>query len=416
MTCSRQHGFAWGKWQGWKMDKRGFFSVYACLFLAVLIGAAGIFIGAAKKSTIIGTARACSTLWSQSVLAEYDLNLQERYHLLGYYGYPALVHDKLAFYADETFNSKQDADLTITSCSLCDYSLRNVEVFREQIISTGKTVLTGVIDGPAEEIKGVTHHQRPAAQVLFEDLPSEGAETGLSLSSLEKTFDDVSNLKGLVKKSSDTGLQLSYIFSHFKDQTHPRELGTTYLQAEVEYLIGGKQTDDANESIVKRRIIALREPVNMAFLERDPVRSAAVYSAAELLTPSAAPATAQSIMTLWAYAESVNDYRLLAEGYPVPKMKTDASWATDLDAVLADDDVEGCIYTGTKKGDSYADYLRLMLMGMNENTRLLRMMDLIQINMRYSYYDTFLIVDYYGGISYTFDINGENCHVEETYE
>ena len=43
-------------------------------------------------------------------------------------------------------------------------------------------------------------------------------------------------------------------------------------------------------------------------------------------------------------------------------------------------------------------------------------MDLIQINMRYLYYDSFLIGDYYGGVSYTYNINGETCHVEETYE
>jgi hypothetical protein len=44
------------------------------------------------------------------------------------------------------------------------------------------------------------------------------------------------------------------------------------------------------------------------------------------------------------------------------------------------------------------------------------MMDLIQMNMRYSYYEDFSLGDYYGGLSYTYNINGETCHVEETYE
>ena len=92
------------------MDKKGFFSVYACLFLMVILVAAGIFIGGAKKSTISGMAVSCSSLWSQSILAEYDLNLQQRYHLFGFYGYPSLVQEKLAFYAEESFGEKKDAD------------------------------------------------------------------------------------------------------------------------------------------------------------------------------------------------------------------------------------------------------------------------------------------------------------------
>jgi hypothetical protein len=101
-----QTGSVWGKWQGFLMNKKGFFSVYACLFLAVLLSAAGIFIAGAKASTIEGIASAGSRLWSQSILAEYDQNLQNRYHLFGYYGYPAMVKEKLAFYGKEAFDGK----------------------------------------------------------------------------------------------------------------------------------------------------------------------------------------------------------------------------------------------------------------------------------------------------------------------
>ncbi len=397
-------------------NKKGFFSVYACLFLLVLVMAAGVFIAAAKKSTIHGTAMACSSLWSQSILAEYDLNLQQRYHLFGYYGYPDMVRDKLEFYADESFGEKRNADITIMTCSLYDHSLRNVEVFGQQVISSGKLALTGTFDKPAKAIQSITHHHKPGHQTLFSDLPSQGCKTGLSLSSLTQNYDGADDLKGIAKKGTDAYFQMVYIFSHFKNQRSQQDLGETYLQYEVEYIVGGKGSDHANQQTVKGRIIALREAVNLVFLQKDPVKSAAVYAAAELLTPASAAATAQSIMSAWAYAESVNDYNLLVSGYTVPKVKTADAWATDLDAVLAEDDVEGCIYTGTKNGDTYEDYLRLLLLTMENSTRLLRMMDLIQINMRYSYYDAFLIGDYYGGVSYTYNINGETCHVEETYE
>lgn len=400
------------------MDKKGFFSVYACLFLVVLIGAAGMFISGAKKSTVEATALACSRLWSQSILAEYDQNLQQRYHIFGYYGYPAMVKEKLEFYGSETFGEKKNVKLEITSCSLHDYALRNPEVFSAQITAWGKVNLADVKekDHSPAAIKGVTHHEKPGKQVLFSDLPSDGSKTGLSVSEMAKSLQKADGLGGIVKKGTDTYFQISYIFDHFKDRCHQENLGETYLQSETEYLIGGKQSDSANEKAVKQRIIALRETANLAYLESNKEKTAAVYAAAALLTPEAASATARSVLAAWAYAESVNDYKLLIEGYPVMTVKSDDAWATDLDSVLAEDGADGCIYTGVDEGDTYQDYLRLFLLSMNESTRLLRMMDLIQINMRYLYYDSFLIGDYYGGVSYTYNINGETCHVEETYE
>lgn len=394
------------------MDKKGFFSVYACLFLTVILAAAGVFIGGTKESAASGTAAACSSLWSQSVLAEYDLNLQQRYHLFGYYGHTAMVRDKLDFYAEVSYGSKKESGVEITSCSLHEYSLRNTEIFGEQVVSCGKLSLTDSFGEPAKEIQSVTHHEKPAHRILFSELPSEDCKTGLSLTTLAKNF----NLKGLAGKGTDTYFQLAYIFSHFKDRCHAGHLGETYLQSEIEYIIGGKTTDDANETYVRRHIIALREPMNLAFLEKDPEKSSAIYAAAALLSPETAEVTAQSIMAAWAYAESINDYNLLVAGYPVPKAKTKGNWATDLESVLEEDGARGCIYTGAEKGDTYEDYLRLFLLTMSESSRLLRMMDLIQINMRYFYYQDFSIEDYYGGLSYTYNIHGENCHVEETYE
>lgn len=398
------------------MDKKGVFSIYACLFLVVFMTSAGVFIHAAKKSATNGTALACSSLWSQSIMAEYDLNLKNRYHLFGYYGYPALVQEKLEFYAMETFAVHRDADFRIVSCCLDSHALRNVEVFETQVINWGKLTLSDSSHETVGSIIETTNHQKPDHEILFENLPSEGCESGLVVGSLAKTFASFDNLKDLVEEGTDTWHQLSYIFSHFKQRRDFTSLGETYLQYEAEYIIGGKESDSANERTVKRRIVSLREAVNMAFLQQDPAKSAAIYAAAELLTPGTASVTAQTIMAAWAYAESVNDYNLLIEGYPVPKVKTKENWATDLDAVLADNQAETAIYTGETKGDTYEDYLSLLLMAMDENTRLLRMMDLIQINMRYNYYDTFLMDDYFGGVSYTFNMNGEICHVEETYE
>lgn len=411
-------GSDWAKWQVFRMNKKGFFSVYACLFLVVLLSVAGLLVAGARKSSVVGTAYAGSKVWSHSILAEYDQNLQNRYHLFGYYGYPALVKEKLEFYAEEFLGEKKKTDLEIISCSLHEHALRNTEVFSRQITAWGKLSLADKINEDAlpAAIKGVTHHQKPEKQVLFSDLPSDGCRTGASIADVINLLQGKTMLHDLIKSGTDTCFQIDYIFSHFKTQCHCRNLGETYLQSEAEYIIGGRTSDGENEKAVKNRILALREAMNLSYLEKSPEKSAAVQAAAALVNPGAAEVTAQSILAAWAYAESLNDYQLLLAGYPVALTKTDGSWATDLDAVLEKDGVEGCIYTGTEKGDDYEDYLKLFLFSMKEETRLLRMMDLIQINMRYLYYNSFLIGDYYGGVSYTYNINGETCHVEETYE
>lgn len=418
MLLKLQTGFVWEKRQVFQMNKKGFFSVYACMFLAVLLTVAGIFIADVKKSTVEGIALSGSRLWSHSILAEYDQNLQNRYHLFGYYGYPAMVKEKLTFYAEEFFAEKKNADLEIVSCSLHEHALRNTDVFSRQITAWGKLSLADQKDEASfsATIKGVTHHQKPEKEVLFSDLPSDGCRTGASIAAVINLLQGKTMLHDLIKSGTDTCFQIDYIFSHFKNQCHFRNLGETYLQSEAEYIIGGRTSDGENEKAVKNKILALRETMNLAYLEKSPEKTAAVQAAAALVNPGAAEVTAQSILAAWAYAESLNDHRLLLAGYPVALVKTDESWATDLDAVLEKDGVEGCIYTGTEKGDDYEDYLRLFLFSMEEETRLLRMMDLIQINMRYLYYDSFLIGDYYGGVSYTYNINGETCHVEETYE
>ena len=96
-------------------------------------------------------------------------------------------------------------------------------------------------------------------------------------------------------------------------------------------------------------------------------------------------------------------------------MKTEASWATDLESALKSQE-EGCIYTGTETGEDYRDYLRLMVSVMDRNVRILRIMDLIQINMRKFYYKSFLLRDYYGGVRFRFDINGAEYETVKLYE
>ena len=59
--------------------------------------------------------------------------------------------------------------------------------------------------------------------------------------------------------------------------------------------------------------------------------------------------------------------------------------------------------------------LEALRRGITAKTRVLRMMDLIQINLKYLYHESFLLADYYIGLRYTLQINGKAYEFTETY-
>lgn len=160
----------------------------------------------------------------------------------------------------------------------------------------------------------------------------------------------------------------------------------------------------------------MREGPNALYLNRDPVKSGEAMAAAQLLTPGpAAVVTKQALIMAWALAESINDYKLLINGHKVPLNKTEATWAVDLESVINNRE-EGCIYTGVDVGETYQDYLSLLACTMDGRLRILRILDLIQINMRRYYYEDFLLREYNGGVRFVLTVNGEPYETVKTYE
>lgn len=89
--------------------------------------------------------------------------------------------------------------------------------------------------------------------------------------------------------------------------------------------------------------------------------------------------TQLAIIALWAYAEGIMDARVLLAGGKVDIMKTDDTWMMSLDNLMNKD-----IKNNTKQSDSgytYKQYLQFMLYLKNEETVIVRMMDLIEEKM-----------------------------------
>ena len=136
---------------------------------------------------------------------------------------------------------------------------------------------------------------------------------------------------------------------------------------------------------------------------------------AAFLTPGPeAVLTQAALLELWAYAEAENDVALLYENETVPFLKQDSTWALTLENAM--DTQEGAVRPSCMEGYDYEAYLRVLLPLVSEETRLLRVMDLIQINMKYLYQGAFRLKDYYTGLQFVMKVNGKEHAFEECYE
>lgn len=401
-------------------SKRGSVTVFVCLFFVTMVSMIFAFIDASRKMAVNSSAEALCSLWAESVLAEYDLNLQRRYNVFGFYGYPKDVTDKLDYYAEGSFQGKKYIKYGGSSCSLYDYALTDVDLLSGQLVKAGKLAFTEKFIEPEKEVVRVTRAGASDAaenpgRNLFDDLPSAGSSRGFSVSAVKDVISGISSLGDVIKTGSDSFFINQYIFAYFKDASGGKDLGETYFSREIEYIICGKQSDEANERSIRSKIVALREGINYLCISRSASMRAQVMAAAQLLTPGpAAAVTEQALMAAWALAESVNDYKLLTAGHRTPLVKTERLWATDLDSVVANRE-EDCIFTGIDEGEDYSDYLRLFTYTMDSRVRVLRIMDLIQINMRYLYYDSFLLREYNGGVRFVMKVNGVEHEMVKKY-
>ena len=232
-----------------------------------------------------------------------------------------------------------------------------------------------------------------------------------------------------------------YIFKFFKDFTDDKGLGDTYFNCEVEYIISGKLSDSDAAKNVRSKIKTMRNLLNLYYLYSCAEKRQAVLSLAQLITPGpAAFATQAVMMETWAYLEAENDINILYSGETVPLLKKDRNWALSLENVFDQDGQvkeseakEGgssesqtdkrsenqaagnYVKPASVEGEDYEDYLGVLLFGLTEETKLLRIADLIQINGKYLYCDSFLMKDYCTGLEYGIKVNGYEKSFEEHY-
>lgn len=155
---------------------------------------------------------------------------------------------------------------------------------------------------------------------------------------------------------------------------------------ELEYILYGKNSDNANLRKVVEVLLPLRYGANALYIFTDSEKKELVEGIATvvctlLLVPDAAEAVTDLTLLAWAYGESVSDVVRLLAGERVPLKKTAADWKMPLWGLTSIR--TNARPTGQKgSGFSYEDYLRVFLIMENKTTKCMRAMDIIEMNLR----------------------------------
>lgn len=396
-------------------NKRGMVSVFVMIFSVSIISLAMLFIGGTRAKAISSSVESLGHLWAKSILGEYTDKLYERYGIFAYKAKsPAEVDDKLNQLSEITFKGKRYIDCEGCNSSLYRYSLAELDNFQKQVNKAA-------VADKQKKFKDIEldvytpSDRRISNDAILVGLPSKGRLSSFSLSNFINKIKEIDDIKDVLKGGKDEILQMKYMKNHFQSAVSQSEDDDSFFKYELEYILAGKASDEGNLKSTRNRIIAIREAMNIAYINQNPQMRDLALTIAELISsPAAAPATQQALIAAWAYAESVNDYRLLVHGKKVPLMKDDDSWAVNLKSIITNPNPE-YIDKNNEKGNTYNEYLQAMIFLTNKDNRLLRMMDLIEINMKYCYYGNFSISSHYTGIDYSMDVNGRTHNFSAEY-
>lgn len=223
----------------------------------------------------------------------------------------------------------------------------------------------------------------------FEDLPSGNKLNIMDyISSFNNDFEDYDefsydmNNDGVFMDSlMDAGAAVIYARLVFNSAVNSEKNENTVFEGEMEYLISGLPDDYDNIQCCCMKIIAIRVPVNFAYLVTDAAKMSQVkaisvpIAAVTVVIPEIA--IRYLIAGAWSYVEAMAEVRTLLNGEKQPFIKSADTWQTSLKNIGS----SLLNAKGYENGLSYEDYL-VILLALSGDTIYLRMLDLMDMNAR----------------------------------
>lgn len=152
------------------------------------------------------------------------------------------------------------------------------------------------------------------------------------------------------------------------------DLSETGLSYEVEYVLGGKESDRKNLQAVAEKLILSRFAADYTYLLSDEEKRAeaegvALTACTLLLMPEAAEVVQQLLLLLWAYREAQQDVRILLAGGKVSLVKQRDNWRVPLHGILKEKEGATVKTVQESEGLTYQDYLLNLIISDTKSDR-----------------------------------------------
>ena len=155
----------------------------------------------------------------------------------------------------------------------------------------------------------------------------------------------------------------------------------TFYDSEVEYILHGQPSQMLNNAMTKAEILLVRFGLNTLHVYTDTKKKTMATSVATTVAGwwtggAGIPIISNLIMCGWGMGESLIDLTDLMDGKSIPIYKMKGDWQLDIGLAA-----EAGPKTDQRLYFNYYDYLRLFLLTTNEDKKLDRIGDLIQLNI-----------------------------------
>lgn len=185
---------------------------------------------------------------------------------------------------------------------------------------------------------------------------------------------------GSRKYEKDEELFLSYLFDKLGCMKNTRE--GSLLNCQLEYLVGGNDSDFENVKAVAEKLFRWRfaDNISCALADGD-LRAQAAAAAQNLqvvqLKKAFQEPVAESILYACAFLESIGDLKVIYGGGTIPVRKTGHQMSVE--HLLND----GLYTVSSRQGFTYEQYLAAMILLMEESEVNLRTMDIMEMDLRF---------------------------------
>lgn len=246
-------------------------------------------------------------------------------------------------------------------------------------------IMEGEISNAVLDIKSLSDFTTPEKMVSAFDGFMDYRDVAENLDKNSLKFTDA------VQALSEDFLSDCYIMDYFNNAVcSDKNHGPGALSYEVEYILAGNSSDALNLQMVINRISLIRMTMNMVYLLGNAqktalVRAVAAALASAVLMPFLEEIFYLLILAAWAYGEALVDCRCLLNGGKVPLLKTDRTWNLSMEQLsnIGKDQLSEFNSTEqTSEGLDYETYLRLLLLGTVGEKKYIRMLNVIEANIR----------------------------------